>query len=160
MSPSKPKELPSSFSRPNLIEVFYWRPGFIDRYLIRELNIQEYHQISDETLHQLTESLEALIESGHPKVEGWDLDFSSGVLTFSMGEAGTYVINKQPPSKQIWFSSPISGPKRFDYDRELKIWFYARDDGRMMDLIRDEISNALGDDHFVKILDHRPKDEK
>ncbi|KAH9822321.1 hypothetical protein DFH28DRAFT_948322 [Melampsora americana] len=118
---------------------------------ISELDHQEYHQLSDETLHQLTESLETLIESGHPKVEGWDLDFSNGVLTFSMGELGTYVINKQPPSKQIWFSSPISGPKRFDYDKDLKVWFYARDESRLLDLIREEISNVLGEDDDEKI---------
>lgn len=28
---------------------------------------------------------------------------------------GTYVINKQPPNHQIWLSSPITGPKRFDW---------------------------------------------
>lgn len=35
-----------------------------------------------------------------------------GVLTANTGKAGTYVINKQTPNKQIWLSSPISGPKR------------------------------------------------
>jgi hypothetical protein len=30
----------------------------------------------------------------------------SGVLTLSLGDRGTYVINKQPPNKQIWLSSP------------------------------------------------------
>jgi frataxin len=25
------------------------------------------------------------------------------------------VLNKQPPNKQIWLSSPISGPKRYDW---------------------------------------------
>lgn len=28
---------------------------------------------------------------------------------------GSYVINKQPPNKQIWLSSPVSGPKRYDW---------------------------------------------
>ena len=33
--------------------------------------------------------------------------FQSGVLTVSLGaSAGTYVINKQTPNKQIWLSSP------------------------------------------------------
>lgn len=30
----------------------------------------------------------------------------SGVLTLDLGDKGTYVINKQPPNKQIWLSSP------------------------------------------------------
>lgn len=31
----------------------------------------------------------------------------SGVLTLKLGSHGTYVINKQPPNKQIWLSSPL-----------------------------------------------------
>ena len=31
----------------------------------------------------------------------------SGVLTLTLGDNGTYVINKQPPNKQIWLSSPL-----------------------------------------------------
>ncbi len=36
-------------------------------------------------------------------------------MNINIASIGTYVINKQPPNKQIWLSSPISGPKRFDY---------------------------------------------
>jgi frataxin len=43
------------------------------------------------------------------------LSVQQGVLTISFPTIGTYVVNKQPPNKQIWLSSPISGPKRFDY---------------------------------------------
>ena len=38
-----------------------------------------------------------------------------GVLTVRLGELGTYVINKQTPNRQIWMSSPISGPVRYDW---------------------------------------------
>jgi len=30
-----------------------------------------------------------------------------GVLTLQLGKPGTYVINKQAPNKQVWWSSPI-----------------------------------------------------
>ena len=36
------------------------------------------------------------------------LTHQGGVLTLKLGEHGTYVVNKQPPNKQIWLSSPIS----------------------------------------------------
>lgn len=35
-----------------------------------------------------------------------------GVMTIDLGDHGTYVINKQAPNKQIWLSSPVSGPIR------------------------------------------------
>ncbi|WAQ90676.1 hypothetical protein PtA15_13A75 [Puccinia triticina] len=37
---------------------------------------QEFHQISDQTLDDLTEVLERLVESDHPEVTGWDVDYS------------------------------------------------------------------------------------
>lgn len=68
--------------------------------------------------------------------------------------AGTYVINKQPPNKQIWLSSPISGPKRYDYvilsegqdSKEgtgVGAWIYLRDMSTLADLLRDEIGVHL-----------------
>lgn len=43
------------------------------------------------------------------------MEFSAGVLTVQVEGKGTWVINKQPPNKQIWLSSPVSGPRRFDW---------------------------------------------
>ena len=42
----------------------------------------------------------------------FDLDLNDGILSFS-NESGTYVINKQSVAKEIWLSSPISGPYHF-----------------------------------------------
>lgn len=33
-----------------------------------------------------------------------------------------YVINKQPPNQQIWWSSPFSGPKRFEFCPDDNTW--------------------------------------
>lgn len=37
------------------------------------------------------------------------------MLSLKFPPHGTYVLNKQPANKQIWLSSPVSGPKRYDY---------------------------------------------
>ena len=37
-----------------------------------------------------------------------------------LGSSGTYVINKQPVNHEIWLSSPVSGPKRFQWLPSLK----------------------------------------
>ena len=42
-----------------------------------------------------------------------DVNYSSGVLKLDFNsEEGkkTYVLNKQAPNKQLWLSSPFSGP--------------------------------------------------
>lgn len=81
----------------------------------------------------------------------------SGVLTLRLGAHGTYVINKQPPNKQIWLSSPTryvclssqtccgtdpesSGPKRYDYVPEKDDWVYLRDGQSLGQLLNGELS--------------------
>lgn len=91
-----------------------------------------------------------------------------------MGDHGIYVINKQPPNKQIWLSSPIrfalpslppfflhshlwrtdfestcSGPKRFDFV-DGKRWVYTRDGTVLKDLLDEELSGIVG--RPVKVL--------
>lgn len=57
------------------------------------LSDQEYHQTSDQTLQDLTESLETLVESGHPKVEGWDVDYSVSLKFLRMGLVWVFMIS-------------------------------------------------------------------
>jgi len=56
------------------------------------------------------------------------------------------VINKQPPNKQIWLSSPISGPKRYDYSPEQDEWVYLRDGNSLDALLNEELKAAFGVD--------------
>lgn len=81
-------------------------------------------------------------------------------MTITATSIGTYVINKQPPNKQIWLSSPISGPKRYDWcligegqsekeDTGSGGWIYARDGSSLNELILEE----LGVDLSVPITD-------
>ncbi|KAI5450800.1 Mitochondrial matrix iron chaperone [Naganishia albida] len=75
-----------------------------------------YERLSSETMDTLYDHLEALVEEWGPEgTHGWEIEYSSGVLTLGLGPHGTYVINKQPPNQQIWLSSPFSGPARFSY---------------------------------------------
>lgn len=75
-------------------------------------------------------------------------------MTIRVPEKGTYVINKQPPNKQIWLSSPISGPKRYDWctvgdgqaDKEgtgAVRWTYLRDGSSLNQLILEELGMDL-----------------
>ena len=71
-----------------------------------------FESTSDETLESLCEHLETIIDD-NPKLSEADVTLASGVLTLVLPNPfGTYVINKQSPNKQIWLSSPQSGPFR------------------------------------------------
>lgn len=105
---------------------------------IRELSEAEYEKLADETLDALADYFEDLTDEAFTGAD-YDVVFSSGVLTVKVGlDHGTYVINKQTPNKQIWLSSPTSGPKRYDWTGER--WVYAHDGVSLHQLLSKEFS--------------------
>jgi frataxin len=90
----------------------------------------EYHKAADITLEDVQDAVEmALEQQGVPEFE---VTYASGVLTMVMPPHGTWVLNKQSPNRQIWWSSPISGPRRYEYeDGE---WVFTRDASHSMTL--------------------------
>ncbi|KAK7463820.1 Mitochondrial matrix iron chaperone [Stygiomarasmius scandens] len=108
---------------------------------VSSLSTERYHRLSDETMEILFEELENILDNfGNPSYE---VEYSSGVLTLRLGEHGTYVINKQPPNKQIWLSSPVSGPKRYDYSESDGHWRYSRNNESLSELLNEELSKTL-----------------
>ncbi|KAH6680033.1 frataxin [Plectosphaerella plurivora] len=117
---------------------------------IAELSDSEYHELADQYLDVVVSKLEEAQE----KREGWDVEFSAGVLTITTPNKGIYVVNKQPPNKQIWLSSPISGPKRYDWvllgegqaEKEgtgAGNWIYLRDGSTLDEVLLDELEVDL-----------------
>ncbi|XP_015765218.1 PREDICTED: frataxin, mitochondrial-like [Acropora digitifera] len=111
-------------------------------FVVSNLDEVSYHNVADETLDAIADFFEDLGESAtSPK--DFDVQFSSGVLTVNLGAGrGTYVINKQSPNKQIWLSSPTSGPKRYNFTNGS--WVYSHDGVSLHSLLSSEISNILG----------------
>ncbi|XP_031090711.1 frataxin, mitochondrial-like isoform X3 [Ipomoea triloba] len=94
-------------------------PALIDyRSMLQE---DEYHKLANTTIHDILDKLE------------------NEVLTLKLGSFGTYVINKQTPNRQIWMSSPISGPSRFDWDQNLKAWVYRRTKANLIQVLENTI---------------------
>eukprot|EP00731_Ephydatia_muelleri_P015977 Em0009g401a len=109
---------------------------------VKELDEITYQRIADTTLDELAEFFENLGDSGLCH-RNFDVNFSGDVLTVKVGgDGGVYVINKQTPNKQIWLSSPKSGPKRYDIIRGR--WRYSHDGSTLHDLLSREFSAALG----------------
>jgi len=78
---------------------------------------------------------------GLKRIASWSV-FQDGVLTVQFGVPhGTYVINRQTPNLQIWLSSPISGPKRYDFHDGR--WIYRHDGVSLHELLNQEIPNIV-----------------
>ncbi|KAK3098420.1 hypothetical protein FSP39_019278 [Pinctada imbricata] len=107
-----------------------------------ELSSNDYEVVADETLDSLTEFFEDLPERLRCDEE-YDTSYGSGVLTVKISNKwGTYVINKQTPNKQVWLSSPKSGPKRYDFMEGT--WIYKHDGKTLHQVLTEEISEAMG----------------
>ncbi|KUI58943.1 hypothetical protein VP1G_06163 [Cytospora mali] len=115
-----------------------------------ELTDGEYHELADEYLEVVLAQLESIAD----KNESVEVEYSAGVLTVVFPGLGTYVINKQPPNKQIWLSSPLSGPKRYDYvlygegqaqkeGTATGDWVYLRDGSTLTELFLGELGVDL-----------------
>lgn len=77
-------------------------------------NLAAFHKVSDQALEELFDGLHTVED----KVEDADITLSMGVLNLHLGEeyqSKAWVINKQTPNRQIWWSSPISGPRRYEF---------------------------------------------
>jgi len=56
-----------------------------------------------------------------------EINLASGVLNIKLPPYGTWVINKQTPNRQLWWSSPISGPRRYDWDEDVGRWVFMKE---------------------------------
>lgn len=107
-----------------------------------ELSETEFQAIADATLGAIECAAGALDDTIR---DGFDLSVAAGVLTLKLGDGkGTYVINKQTPNRQLWWSSPLSGPKRYTWDARRRVWANTRDGHTMVALLKAEIVQLTG----------------
>lgn len=105
---------------------------------IDNLTIDQYHKKADEYLESMVEQLEALGET----FRDLDVEYSDGVLNMELPPLGQYCINKQPPNKQIWLASPVSGPNRYDLVQGK--WVSLRDQSSLTKVLEKEVREASG----------------
>ena len=115
-------------------------------YCSSEVDLNTYLRLSSETLESLNDRFSELIEDHEDRLRGADTSLADGVLTVQLSELGTYVINKQTPNQQIWLSSPVSGPYRYDIFRNS--WVYKH---------TGETLHALLDRELPKFIQTDPK---
>ena len=92
----------------------------------------DYVALADEALDTILEKADELSDER----DDVEVELSSGVLTLKTPE-GTWVINKQVPNRQLWLSSPLSGPCRYEYVDGT--WTHTRDKSSLHDLLEREL---------------------
>mmetsp|Transcript_17888 Transcript_17888/g.33640 ORF Transcript_17888/g.33640 Transcript_17888/m.33640 type:complete len:186 (+) Transcript_17888:87-644(+) len=77
-----------------------------------EFPLNDFHHLADTELELMMDSLGVIEDT----LDDVDISFSQGILNIDLGDRGCWVINKQTPNRQIWWSSPLTGPRRYDYE--------------------------------------------
>ena len=87
--------------------------------LFRARLLSTFAARADKELALLQAALEEALEDAD--VDDSDVDLKDGVLKLSIG-SNHYVLNKQTPNEQIWWSSPLSGPRRYALRDDVWKW--------------------------------------
>lgn len=91
------------------------------------------------TYNALSKTLLADVFSLLDRVNG-GATLRDGVVTADVKGKGVYVVNRQPPKKEIWLSSPVSGPYHFQYHNDK--WTDARNN-ELFAVLNGELAGLL-----------------
>ena len=94
--------------------------------------------MSESAFETLADSLLEALEAGL----GDDAELQGGILTVE-GEAGTWVVNKHAPTRQIWLSSPKSGARHYAFAAESGLWQDTRGGADLLSTLKAELGVAL-----------------
>jgi frataxin len=94
--------------------------------------------MSDSAFETLANSLLAALEEGL----GDDAELQAGILTVE-GEAGTWIVNKHAPTRQVWLSSPKSGAKHYAFEATKGVWQDTRGGADLLTTLSGELGVAL-----------------
>ncbi len=53
-------------------------------------------------------------------------------------------MNKQGPNRQIWWSSPLSGPRRYEWHHDEDEWVHTRSSGKLLEILQMEVLEVSG----------------
>ena len=93
---------------------------------------QAFASMADSLLHYLEDTLG----------EVTDAELQGGVQNIQ-GEAGTVLVNKHAPTRQIWLSSPKVGARHYAFDPASGLWRDTRGAEDLLSTLSDELGVAL-----------------
>ena len=106
------------------------------------ITISQFDKLSENTINKIADAVESLATK-ISRLSNLDCSYEANTLTISVELNKIYVINKQMPLKQIWLSSPISGPKHYDYTDSC--WKNAKDSKLLSELLCEEFKLITGE---------------
>jgi len=108
--------------------------------------------------NQYVNEIQIALEHIYDCLDDMDLEIiesnydSSGVLNFQITDRKKFVLNIQRPNQQLWLSSPISGPFRFEFDLEKNKWFDIKNNNELYELLKSDIDKILKENNINTLI--------
>jgi frataxin len=110
-------------------------------------NVNDFHVEADRTIDVVLNECEKIVDLLDDDNNEFDYKYAEGVINIEFGSSiGTFVLNKQTPNRQLWLSSPISGPNRYDFDHAAQQWQSNRDQHSLQELLETEFTDIVKND--------------
>ena len=109
-----------------------------------KLPVERYHVVAGATLEGFQDAFDEYSDD-HPAAQ-LDVEYADGVLNVMVGSHGTFVLNKQAPNLQIWLSSPVTGPQRYDFCVSTNSWLNSRDQRELFSRVSDDFNQLMGEE--------------
>jgi len=94
--------------------------------------------MSDSAFESLANSVLEALEEGL----GDDAVLQGGILTVE-SDAGTWIVNKHAPTRQIWLSSPKSGARHYAFEAGAGLWQDTRGGADLLTTLSGELGVPL-----------------
>ena len=91
---------------------------FFSSSISTKMNLSSFINIVQTTLDKIYDSID---KKEYSIID--NINLIDNVLTINIKGQKTYVLNIQKPTRQLWLSSPFSGPRRFEYDIKMSKWY-------------------------------------
>jgi frataxin len=101
-----------------------------------------FHAAGDVALEGILTVLEEA--TADPRELISDIDLIDGVLVVVVDGVGTWVLNKHGVTRQIWVSSPLSGPSKYNFHAQEAAWKDERAQRPLRPLLEQEFADSLG----------------
>jgi frataxin len=117
-------------------------------------NSKELPKISFDKYYK---EVQNLLESLYEDIDSQELEIvenislSDGVLNIALTGNKKYVINMQRPNLQVWLSSPISGPQRYEFNLDSNKWLNIRNNINIYELLEKEFNSISADNSKGKV---------
>src|SRR3981081_1536670 len=96
--------------------------------------------MSDSAFETMADSLLEALQEGIG--DHADAELQGGILTVE-GEAGTWIVNKHAPTRQVWLSSPKSGARHYAFDAANGLWRATWGGSVLLTTLSDELGVPL-----------------